>query len=123
MAIKIYRWLSILFALCIALQVFLAGLAVFSDASHWKDHVSFVRYFSLIPVVMLVLAIIGRAPALRMHSLALIFMIVLMFVTAIFASDIGLFSALHPVIALMLFWRTFDTIRLSKKWTAEPEQA
>lgn len=119
MAIKIYRWLSIIFALCIALQVFLAGLAVFSDASHWEDHVSFVRYFSLIPVVMLVLAIIGRTPALRMHSLALIFMIVLMFLTAIFDSNIGLLSALHPVIALMLFWRTFDTIQLSKKLMAE----
>ncbi|MBP1972399.1 hypothetical protein [Cohnella thailandensis] len=41
-------------------------------------------------------------------------MIVGIFLTAIFSSRIGGLSALHPVIALLLFWAALNVIRSPK---------
>ncbi|MFB9324572.1 DUF6220 domain-containing protein [Paenibacillus aurantiacus] len=101
-----------LFAAAIALQVLIAGLALFVDSANWAAHISFARYFGLLPLVMIALAWIGRFPSKTvLKSVGLFGMIIGMFLTAIFSSRIGGLSALHPVIALMLFWSSMDTIR------------
>ncbi|MBD0384033.1 hypothetical protein ICC18_28675 [Paenibacillus sp. WST5] len=95
-----------------ALQVFFAGLALFVDSTNWATHISFARYFGFLPLIMAVLAWIGRLPSKTiLRSVGLFGMIIGMFLTAIFSARIGGLSALHPVIALMLFWSSTEIIR------------
>lgn len=104
--------LAWLFAASVALQVLFAGLALFVNATSWAAHTSFARYFGLLPLVMLALAWIGRFPSKTILKAAgLMGMIIAMFVTAIFSTRIGGLSALHPVIALVLFWSSMDIVR------------
>ncbi|OOC57580.1 DUF6220 domain-containing protein [Paenibacillus ihbetae] len=111
--------LAWLFSASVALQVFLAGLALFVDSSNWSSHMSFARYFSFLPLLMAVLARTARLPSrLIWRCIGLFGMILGLFLTAIFSSRIGGLAALHPVIALLLFWVSLDIIR-SKKQQAQ----
>lgn len=96
--------------LCIAIQTLLAGLAVFSDARWWGSHVMFVRFFELVPLLMLVFAFAGKLRAvLKWHCAALLLLIVLQHATA----NVAAVGALHPVIALVMFWLALATARRS----------
>jgi hypothetical protein len=100
----IYKWLARIFALAVFVQVFLAGLAIFWDAEQWASHAEFAKGLTLLPVLMFITTFIARLPVpFRLSSAALIGMIVLMFVTAKLSSEAGFVSALHPVLALMMF--------------------
>lgn len=110
----IFKWLAWIFAIGIVVQVLIAGMALFEDAKHWTGHSSFAEYISIIPVLMLVTVFIGRLPAaLRAQTGMLIGMIILIALSAMFRSDIGWLASLHPVIALLLFFRTMTVIRLT----------
>ncbi|WP_307476372.1 DUF6220 domain-containing protein [Paenibacillus harenae] len=108
----IFIVLTWLFAGSILLQVFFAGLALFVDSSNWLAHVSFARFFGLLPLMMIALALIARLPKKTLWRCAGLFgMIIGLFLTAIFSSQIGILSALHPLIALLLFWNCMVIIR------------
>jgi hypothetical protein len=103
--LKWLKWLARVFAVCILVQVFLIGLALFVDTAYLEGHKSFVHFFSILPLVMIVLSFIARLPVtFRMQSIRLLGLIIAEYPTAILASKIGFLSALHPVIALVLFW-------------------
>jgi hypothetical protein len=98
------KWLARVFAVCILVQVFLAGLAVIVDEAYWASHSSFVHYFSFLPLVMILLSFIARLPvSFRLQSIRLFGLIIAEFITAVLSSKIGFLSALHPVIALVMF--------------------
>lgn len=60
----------------------------------------------------LVLSFLGKLPVhLRWICLGLYLMIVAQFLTVIYSSHLGLLSALHPVIALFLFWGSLTTVK------------
>ncbi|HEY8529826.1 MAG TPA: DUF6220 domain-containing protein [Paenibacillaceae bacterium] len=106
--VKYSRWgfaaCAWIFALLVAVQVFIAGLATFVDSAHWNTHTLFVRILEVFPLLMFILSFFGKVPAaLRWLSLALILLIVLQYVTANMSSvpEVG---ALHPVIAMIMFW-------------------
>jgi hypothetical protein len=100
----ILMWIVRIFALGIVVQVFLAGLAIFVDSANWAAHSSFPRYFAFLPIIMIVLTFFTKLPvSVRIKCFQLIGMIILMFLTAVLSSKIGILSALHPVIAIMLF--------------------
>jgi hypothetical protein len=114
-ALLVLMWAARLFALVIAVQVFLAGLALFVD-SDWTAHSNFARFFVIIPILMILLSFIARLPiTFRVKSIQLVVMVILMFVTADLSKYIGILSALHPVIALAMFW---IAMTLSKQATA-----
>jgi hypothetical protein len=93
-----------LFAVCVGVQVLLAGLATFVDAMNWARHTSFIHFVEFIPLVMLALAFTGKLPTrMRWQSFGLFFMIILMYFTANVASVMPVVSAFHPVIALAIF--------------------
>ncbi|ULL20021.1 hypothetical protein DVH26_29785 [Paenibacillus sp. H1-7] len=103
----------------VGLQVFFAGLALFVDSSNWVTHISFARYFSFLPLIMAVLAWRARLTSKTIwRCIGLFGMIIGMFLTAIFSSRIGGLSALHPVIALMLFWSCAELIRSNVRFSA-----
>lgn len=93
--------LASLFTVCVAAQIFLAGLAVFTDPSYWRHHEVFVRIFELFPILMLLFAFIGRLPkSLHWLSAAIFVLICAQYFTA----HVPGAGAFHPVIAAVLFW-------------------
>ena len=97
-----YLALAWLFVACVAVQVFLAGLATFVDAARWRWHTGFVHAFELLPLLMLPLAFLARLPAaMRWLTGALFALLWLQYLTANIG---GIAAALHPVNALIIFW-------------------
>lgn len=95
-----------LFAACVAVQVFLAGLATFDPGSgpaHWADHVSFGQYIGTFTILILVFAIIGRLPLVVIALSAVVFLLYgLQYPFA--NTDASNLAALHALNALVLFW-------------------
>ncbi|WLD91677.1 DUF6220 domain-containing protein [Alkalihalobacillus sp. AL-G] len=122
--VQLIRWvftvLAVLFFSCVVIQVFLAGVAVFVDYGQWNYHRSFIHFFEFIPVVMLLVSFFGRIPKhFRWQCAALFAMIILQYVTTQVLGSVPYISALHPIIALILFWRslvmTREAFHLMKK--------
>lgn len=97
-----YVLLAGLFAVCVLVQVFIAGMAVFVDPANWSLHTTFIHVFELLPLLMLVLAFLGRLPrGLKWLPVGLWVLIIVQYVTAnLFGS---LVAAIHPVNALVIF--------------------
>ncbi|MBO9599304.1 MAG: hypothetical protein J7559_15975, partial [Cohnella sp.] len=107
-----FKWLARIFAAAIAIQVFLAGLAMFWSSDQWASHTGFSRFLIVPPILMLIASIIARMPvSFRLSTVALIVLLVLMGVSAHLPSDVGYLSALHPVLALMMFFGTASLAR------------
>src|SRR5690242_16084940 len=107
-----FKWLARIFAVLIMIQVFLAGLALFWDSDQWASHTGFSRVLLIPPILMLISAFIARMPvSFRLSTAALIVLLILMGVSANLPSDVGYLSALHPVLALMMFFGTVSLAR------------
>ncbi|MEC0256777.1 DUF6220 domain-containing protein [Paenibacillus lautus] len=112
---KVVVWF---FAIGIMLQVFLAGLALFWNSGQWSSHVGFSRVLIIFPILILVLSFIARLPlSLRLQSAGLIAVVVLIAVCANLPSGIGYLSALHPVLAIILFGQTMNIARKTQSLT------
>lgn len=100
-----YAVLAWALVVCVAYQVFLAGLAVFVDPLMWGRHVFFVYLFELIPGVMVVLALVGRLPWRGGFYAGPIGIFLLIGLQYFFAGARGsALAALHAVNALFIFW-------------------
>ncbi|MFD0696762.1 DUF6220 domain-containing protein [Paenibacillus sp. GCM10027628] len=108
----IFEILAWLFLLCIIVQVFIAGMATFSDSTDWEIHRTFVRSFALTPLVMFLLTFAGKMNGkVRWLSLGLFALIIFQFLTVQVFKSVFVLAALHPVIALLLFWGSITTLR------------
>lgn len=97
--------LAWIFVLCIVMQVLLAGLALFMEPTHWSRHVDFARIFAILPLAMTVLAYCARLERrLVWRCVGLTAMMIFMFFTAAISARVSFLGAMHPVIALFLFW-------------------
>lgn len=96
----VFLGLASLFVVCVSVQIFFAGMAIFVDSSHWHEHVVFVRVFELFPVLMLIFAFVGKMPkALRWMCAVIFLLIFAQYFTAHFPGA----GAFHPVIAAVMF--------------------
>ena len=87
-----------LFTACAIIQVFLAGLGVFDDPSAFITHRDFGYAFSLLPIVMLVLALVGRMPRRFAGLSALLFVLfILQSVFVAMRESVPAVAALHPL--------------------------
>ena len=88
-----------LFVACAVVQVFLAGLAVFSvPAGDFAAHRDWGYTFSYLILVILVLALVGRLPRREVAlSVALIVLFALQSVFVAIRTDYPAVAALHPV--------------------------
>lgn len=112
-----------LFAICVVIQVFIAGMAVFVDPANWSLHTAFIHVFELLPLVMLVLAFIGRLTrTLKWLPVGLWVLIMMQYATAEGFSA-SLVAAIHPVNALVIFWLAVFTTRRVWRCIAEPAGA
>ncbi|WP_256757437.1 DUF6220 domain-containing protein [Cohnella sp. WQ 127256] len=111
---RIYTIIAWVFLVCIVIQIFIAGLATFSDSTNWEAHRTFVKFFALTPLIMFLLTFVGGIKGRgRWISLGLFLLIVLQFQTVQLFSSIGAIAALHPVIAMLLFWGAVTTVKKS----------
>ncbi|TQS71841.1 hypothetical protein DX933_14760 [Ornithinibacillus gellani] len=102
----IFTWV---FAISVVIQTFIAGLAIFTDYSYWSYHTTFVIWFQFIPILLLVLSFTGRLPKLiRWQVVGLFLLIVPLQYASIHIPGAG---AIHPVIALILFWLAITVIK------------
>src|SRR5690554_3543660 len=98
---QLFAWI---FLISIVIQTFLAGLAMFTDYTFWGYHTTFVVWFQFIPLVLLILTFTGKLPkSLRWQCIGIFLLIVPLQYMSIHIPNLG---AVHPVIALLLFWLT-----------------
>lgn len=98
--------LSTVFAICVLIQVFFAGLATFINPINWIRHETFVHFFELAPILMLITAFIGKMPKwAHWQSAALLGLIFIIYFTAHSSvlAAVKYTAALHPVIAMLIF--------------------
>ena len=115
-----------LFALCAIIQVFLAGLGVFDDPSAFITHRDFGYTLSLLPIVLVVLALVGGMPRRYAGLSALLF--VLFIFQSVFVAmreNMPAVAALHPLngflilaIGILLAWQSWQARTTSATATA-----
>ena len=114
---RAYVGLSWLFLAGLVVQVFLAGLGLFSsDPRDIGAHIEFGYWLPLVPVAMLVVAALGRVGAGTLKWVGgLTILTVIQTILPTLASTAVFVAALHPVNALLLFWLA---VRLA--WGSRP---
>jgi len=87
-----------LFVVCVVIQVFLAGLGVFESPAAFVTHREFGYLFGWLTLVMLVLALVGRAPRPITGAVVLLLaLFALQSVLVVLRTDLPAVAALHPV--------------------------
>ncbi len=111
--------LAWVFAGCVAVQVFFAGMATFIDSARWAWHRGFIHAFEFLPLVMLPAAFLARAPAAMRWLTGVLFALIWM---QYFTANIGgIMAAFHPVNALVIFW---TAVNLGQRaWRVVREEA
>jgi hypothetical protein len=113
MGLVVSAWL---FALCVVVQVFLAGLSTFDSSERWSDHASFGQMIGTLTILLVVLALVGRLPRLTIVFSIVVFVLYgLQFPFA--NTDAGPLAALHVVNALALFWITVHVAQQATRLT------
>ena len=99
-ALAVVAWL---FAACIVVQVFLAGLGVFDGPQQFETHRNFGYLFGWLTLVMVIIAAVGRlGRALIGLSLLALVQFALQSVFILFREDLPAIAALHPVNGVLL---------------------
>ena len=111
---KAHQSLGFLFLLLAVLQFFLAGIGVFGDGLGSDDYTPHRIVGSLLIVVALVLvilAVVGRRPALPASG-ALLVLIILQSLLAVLGTETSSFiGALHPVNGLLILFVAHQAAR------------
>ncbi|MED3625108.1 DUF6220 domain-containing protein [Neobacillus thermocopriae] len=113
---KIYVIFSLLYACCLIVQVFFAGLAIFVNPANWEKHLFFVHLFGMyIPLFMLILSFVGKMPRWAIgESAGFIGLIFAMYFTANITQVNAYAAAAHPVVAIVLISVSF--MNVAKGW-------
>jgi hypothetical protein len=93
--------LARLFIIGIVVQIFLVGLSLFESADYWEDHKSLGESLGLIPILLILVALVGRLP-MRVIVMAAALLVLFGVQYALPTVDNGYVAALHPVNALVL---------------------
>jgi hypothetical protein len=99
-ALGVVAWL---FAACILIQVFLAGMGVFDGPERFEAHRNFGYLFGWLTLVMVIIAAAGRLGR-RLVGLTLLALVqfALQSVFILFREDLPAVAALHPVNGVLL---------------------
>jgi hypothetical protein len=117
---RAFPWLAWLYVASLLVQVFLAGLAVFSDRTLFATHVAFGQIVvGLLTLLLPIVAWLGRLPFVRRSVGLLLFYLLQTGLPEVRAYPVV--AALHPVLAVILFWlavRLADLARRASPVTA-----
>ena len=103
----IHRGLGFLFLGLALLQFFLAGLGVFGDDGY-DPHLAVGSALTLISLILVILAAIGRREALVQSAVLLLLMIIQ---TVLAHIEVTVLNALHPVNGLLILFVAHQTAR------------
>ena len=122
------------FVACAIVQIFLAGLGVFDDPKAFVTHREFGYLFGWLTLVILVLALVGRAPR-RVMGLCVL-LLVLFALQSVFVAlraDVPSIAALHPLNGFAILavgvlitreaWAVRHDVRSTGTPTMEPASA
>ena len=114
-----------LFVVGLLYQVFLAGMGVFAGPESFADHRDTGYALTLVPVVLLVTALVGRFGRWQaIAAVAMLGLFILQSVLVFQREDVPAIAALHPVngflILLIAVWMARDAWRT---WRASAEPA
>ena len=104
-----------IFAACVVVQIYLAGLGVFDRPASFITHRDFGYLFGLLTLVLIALAAVGRLPRRILGASALL--LVLFALQSVFVllwrEGTGPIAALHPLngfaILLIASWMAWNT--------------
>jgi Family of unknown function (DUF6220) len=101
----LYLIVAWLFPLAILVQVFLVGLSLFTTQPYWNMHTELGHTLVVLPLLLIILAYLGRLPSTEKLLIWLQFGVYLVQaeVFAAIRADVPLLAAFHPVLALVLF--------------------
>jgi membrane-bound metal-dependent hydrolase YbcI (DUF457 family) len=94
-----------LFPAAILIQVFLVGLSLFTGQAYWSTHRDVGHSLAVLPLLLVILAYLGRLPRSEKLLIWLLFGVYLI-QAEFFASirdSVPLLAAFHPVLAVVLF--------------------
>lgn len=113
---RILVLLAALFTLGAFAQFFLVGVSFFDDASRWEDHATLGHNLGLLPWVMWIPAVFGKAGGRIIVATILLFFLFEM-QYAFIEIDNSMVNALHPLNGSMLlvlsFWITLRSVGLN----------
>jgi len=110
------------FVACGILQVFLAGLGVFDDPRAFVTHREFGYLFGWLTLVVLVLALVGRAPR-GLVGLSALLLVLFAFQSVFVAlrSDMPMIAALHPLNGFLILG--VASVATRRSWAVRREPA
>ncbi len=115
------RWvllaLATLFTLGAFAQFFLVGVSYFDDPVRWKDHTDLGHMLGLLPYVMWIPAVLGRAGTRVIVGTLLLF-VLFMAQYAFIEVDSTMMHAFHPlngsIMLVLAFWLTTRAFALAR---------
>jgi hypothetical protein len=121
MGVRIVRFLfalfAIVFAVCVVVQFYFAGMALFAKGGDWSLHTSFPKYFEFLPVLMFILSFFGKVKGrLRWYSLGMFVLFSFQHLTVQVFSGTWVVASLHPVSGLLIAWGAFHAAWRTKGW-------
>lgn len=101
----LYLIVAWLFPVAILIQVFFVGLSLFTGQAYWSTHRDVGHTLAVLPLLLVILAYLGRLPSAEKRLIWLQFGVYLVQaeVFAAIRADVPIFAAFHPVLALVLF--------------------
>ena len=109
-----------IFAVCAAIQVFLAGLGVFDDRTAFITHREFGYLFGWLTLVVLVLALAGRLPrGITGMSALLLVLFALQSVFVALRVEMPAVASLHPLNGFAI--RGLATVTARASWAVRHE--
>ncbi len=120
LARTILPYLAWAFIGLLVVQVFLAGIGIFGAGS-FQTHVDVGYTISVVPVLLVIAAAVGRTGRLISMSAALLVLAIVQTVLPLLRADLPFIAALHPVNALALFWLTLTIARRATELARTPE--
>ena len=102
-----YVYLILIWAYLAAIlvQVFLAGIGLFTTNRDFETHRSLGYLLHLVPVLILIVAFVARpGSATLLWTAALVVVQGIQPLLPMLRADYPLAAALHPVLALVIFW-------------------
>lgn len=126
--VALARWslvlLAGLFTLGALTQFFLVGLSMFEDGARWQDHKTLGHILGLLPYVIWIPAVLGRAGRGVILG-ALMLYVLFMAQYAFINVDSGTMRALHPLNGTLLLllgaWITQRAVALARAPADAPE--
>lgn len=102
-----YAYLGLVWAYLAAVlvQVFLAGIGLFTPERDFETHISLGYLLHLAPVLLVIVAFVAKVgPRLMRWTVALLLVQGIQPLLPMLRSDMAWAAALHPVLAMIIFW-------------------